>query len=119
MKGGLGERSIAYSLRVIKLYRVLAKDAVGRVLGDQLLRAATSVGANIHEAEGAQSRVDFIAKVSIAHKEAREAAYWIRLIREAQLVPEARLADLVGEADQMIKILSSSLLTAKQKKDPQ
>jgi four helix bundle protein len=72
------ERSIGYSLRIIALYRVLNRDHVGRVLGRQLLRAATSIGANAHEAQGGQSRPDFIAKMSIAHKEARECAYWLR-----------------------------------------
>ncbi|MCX5887794.1 MAG: four helix bundle protein [Proteobacteria bacterium] len=109
------ERSVAYSLRIIELYRVLEKDSMGRILGNQLLRAGTSVGANIHEAQGGQSKADFIAKMSIAYKEAREAAYWLRLIQDAKLISVTRLKDLRDETDQLIKILSSILLTSKQK----
>jgi len=61
------ERSVAYSLRIVKLYRELQKDKGGRIIGRQLLRSGTSIGANIHEARGGQSKADFIAKMSIAH----------------------------------------------------
>ena len=113
-KPDIAERRFAYSLRIITLYRELEKDSVGRILGRQLLRSATSVGANIHEAQGGQSKADFIAKMSIAHKEARETAYWLRLIREARLLPPNRIADLSDEMEQLIKILTAILLTAKQ-----
>ncbi len=110
------ERTVAYSLRVIKLYRVVQKDDVGRILGKQLLRSATSVGANVHEAQGGQSKADFIAKLSIAHKEIREAAYWLRLVAEAGLVSPVLLAELLNETEQITKILSSILLTSKRGK---
>jgi len=109
------ERSIDYSLRIIKLYRELERNSIGRILGSQLLRAGTSIGANIHEAQGGQSKADFIAKMSIAYKEARETAYWLRLIQDAKLISVTRLKDLRDETDQLIKILSSILLTSKQK----
>ncbi len=113
-KPDIVERSFSYALRIIKLYRELEKDNIGRVLGRQLLRSGTSIGANIHEAQGGQSKADFIAKVSIAHKEARETAYWLRLLQEAELIPAHRLTDLSEETEQLIKILSSIVLTAKQ-----
>jgi four helix bundle protein len=109
------ERSTAYSLRLIKLYRELEKDSVGRILGRQLLRSGTSIGANIHEAQGGQSRADFIAKISIACKEAHESAYWLRLLQEAELISASRICDLRDETEQLIKILSTILLSAKQK----
>ena len=109
------DRTVAYSLRVIKLYRELEKDSVGRILGKQLLRSATSVGANVHEAQSAQSRVDFIAKMYIGYKEARESGYWLRLIRDANLISAARLKPLCDEADELVKILSSILLSTKQR----
>ena len=109
------ERSIDYSLRIIKLYRELERNSIGRILGSQLLRAGTSIGANIHEAQGGQSKADFIAKMSIAYKEARETAYWLRLIQDAKLISVTRLKDLRDETDQLIKILSSILLASKQK----
>ncbi len=109
----IAERSFRYSLRIIKLYRELQKDGTGRVLGKQLLRAGTSIGANVHEAQAGQSRADFTAKMSIAHKEARETIYWLRLIRESDLIPPVRLADICNETDQLIRILSSILLSTK------
>ena len=108
------ERSIAYSLQIINLHRMLEKDNVGRVLGRQLLRSGTSIGANIHEAQGGQSKADLIAKLSIAYKGAHEAAYWLRLIREAALTPAECLGDAIDETNQLIKILSSILLHTKQ-----
>src|SRR5687767_12757460 len=109
------ERTVAYSLRVIRLYKELRKDEVGRVLGRQLLRAGTSIGANVHEAQSAQSKADFIAKIYIAMKEARECLYWLRLIREAQVIRPKLLESLVDETAQIAKILTSILLTAKQR----
>ena len=111
------ERSIAYAMQIIQLYRELEKDSVGRVVGRQLLRSGTSVGANIHEAQGGQSKADFIAKMSIAHKEARESAYWLRLIRDTSLVPGNQLTSVSDETEQLVKILSSILLSAKRNKE--
>jgi four helix bundle protein len=107
------ERTVVYSLRIIKLYRVLEKDSIGRILGKQVVRSGTSIGANVHEAQGGQSKADFIAKISVAHKEARETAYWLRIIKEAKIIPVTRLTDLVDETEQLIKIISSILLTSK------
>ena len=111
--GDIVERSVRYSLRIIGVYRALEKDGVGKILGNQLLRSGTSIGANVHEAQGAQSKADFIAKMSIAHKEALETAYWLRLILEADLIGPNQLRDLCDETDQLLKILSSILLTSK------
>ena len=107
------ERTVDYSLRIVKLYRELEKDSAGRVLGRQLLRLGTAIGANVHEAQGGQSKADFIAKISIAHKEARESAYWLRLIQETDLISANRISDLFDETGQLVKILSSILLTSK------
>jgi four helix bundle protein len=74
----------------------------------------TSIGANIHEGQGGQSRPDFIAKYSIAHKEALETAYWLRVIEEAKIISPARLGSLKDETSQLIKILSTILVRAKQ-----
>ena len=109
---------MAYALRMIKLYRALEKDSVGRILGKQLLRSGTSIGANVQEAQGAQSKADFIAKISIAYKECRECAYWLRLLREAKVIPAARIKTLSEETEEMKKILSSILLTSKGKPLP-
>lgn len=107
------ERSVAYALRIIELVRLLNRDEIGRILGSQLLRSGTSVGANIHEAQGAQSKADFIAKMSISHKEARESAYWLRLVGDSKIISNNRLDGLRDETEQIIKIISAILLTAK------
>jgi len=107
IKKDILERTVNYSLSIVELYRELEKDSVGRILGKQLLRSGTAVGANVHEAQGGQSKADFIAKMSIAHKEALESAYWLRLIQETELISANRISDLSRETDQLIKILSS------------
>jgi len=107
------ERSIAYSLKIIELYRELEKDNVGRIIGKQLLRSGTSIGANVHEAQGGQSKADFIAKISIAHKEAYETAYWLKVINGAGLLPRDYLSWFRNETEQIVKILSSILITTK------
>ena len=114
---GIVERTVQYSLEVIRLYRKLEWDSVGRILGKQLLRAATSIGANVHEAQGGQSRADFISKMSIAYKEARESVYWLRLIHDAQVGNENDVEPIQDETNQLVRILSSILLTAKQSKN--
>ncbi len=107
------ERTVAFSLRIIKLYRELNKDSVGRILGRQLLRSGTSIGANVHEAQAAQSRPEFVSKMYIAFKEARETSYWLRLIGEAQVIRATRLGGLADETHQLTKILAAILLSAK------
>jgi len=76
-------------------------------MAHQLLRSGTSIGANVEEGQAAQSRADFLSKLSIACKEARETHYWLRLLAAAEVVDEARLAELLDEADQIIAILTT------------
>jgi four helix bundle protein len=112
-KPNIAERSFTYALRVIKLNRELQRDEVGRVWGRQFLRSSTSIGANVHEAQGGQSKADFIAKMSIAHKEALETLYWIRLLQESRIIHADRLCDITDETQQIVRVLSSILLSAK------
>ena len=79
----------------------------------QLLRSGTSIGANICEGQSAQSRADFIHKLSIACKEARETHYWLRLLAAAEVVPENQLEELIDEANQLTAILTSITGNAK------
>jgi four helix bundle protein len=102
------ERSFSFALRIVKLCQVLdAEPGTARTLGRQLLRSGTSIGANIEEAHGSQSKADFTAKLSISCKEARETHYWLSLITAANLVPETRLSPLIDEANQLIAILTT------------
>jgi four helix bundle protein len=109
----LRSRTRAFSLRVVKLVQTMPKNMIADVLGKQLLRCATSVGANYRAACRAQSGAMFIAKLSIVVEEADETVYWLELIRDAGLVKPELLADLLDEAEQILKIMASSRKTAK------
>ncbi len=110
----LRARTRAFSLRVVKLVQTMPKNMIADALGKQVLRCATSVGANYRAACRAQSGAMFIAKLSIVVEEADETMYWLELIRDAGLVKPELLADLLDEAEQILKIMASSRKTAKQ-----
>lgn len=86
---------------------------VSRTLAYQLLRAGTSVGANVEEAQAGQSRADFVAKAYIACKEARETHYWLRLLAASSVVPAEPLSDLTSEANELVAILTSIVKKAR------
>ena len=109
----LEERTSKFSLRIIKLVGTLPGSSLGNVLGSQVLRSGTSVGANVEEAIGAISKREFAYKMSIAAKEARETHYWLRLIRDSGLV-KAEFS-LIQEALEIKKILSKTVKTAKER----
>ena len=109
----LRARTRAFSLRVIKLVQSLPKSYVAEVLGKQLLRSATSVGANYRAACRAQSKAMFISKLSIVVEEADESVFWLELIRDAELIKPELLMDLLDEAEQIMKIMSASRKTAR------
>lgn len=109
------ERSFSYALRAINLYRYLQKqrDGAGWILAKQYLRAACSIGANVEEAQSGESRADFVHKLGIAHKEARECLYWLHLLVESRTVPRNKLGSLIKETGELIRMLSSIILTTK------
>ena len=109
----LRARTRAFSLRVIKLVQSLPKSYVSEVLGKQVLRSSTSVAANYRAACRAQTKPLFISKLSIVVEEADESVFWLELIRDAELVKPDMLADLLDEAEQIMKIMSASRKTAK------
>jgi len=109
----LRARTRAFSLRVIKLVQSLPKSDVSEVLGKQVLRSATSVAANYRAACRAQTKPLFISKLSIVVEEADESVFWLELIRDAGLVKPETLADLLDEAEQIMKIMSASRKTAR------
>jgi len=114
----LPERTFRFATRVVKLCRHLdAQPGVSRTLAKQLLRSGTSIGANVEEGQAAQSKPDFIAKYSIARKEARETHYWLRLLAASDVLPENRLAKLTDEANQLIAILTTIIKKAKETKE--
>jgi len=104
----ISERAFAFAVRVVKLCRDLdGKPGVSRTLANQLLRAGTSIGANLEESKGGQSRADYRSKVSIAHKEARETHYWLRLLIATNIVSENQLSPLLDESNQLVAILTT------------
>jgi four helix bundle protein len=107
------ERTRAFALRIIKVHQALVGDGTGHILGQQLLKSGTSIGANVEEAQAGQSKSDFIAKMSIALKEARETRYWLTLIIEANLLPAKRLDAVLTEIEEIIKILYTIIQNSK------
>src|SRR5690242_8044772 len=104
----LGSRLFAFALRVVRLcQRLDERPGVARTMGQQLLRAGTSIGANYEEGQAGQSRADFLSKNCIALKEARETHYWLRLLHAAEVVSPHLLDGLIDEADQLVKILGT------------
>ena len=107
-KNDLKERTFAFATHIVRLCRTLEEPAgVSRTMARQLLRSGTSIGANVEEGQGSQSRAGFISKYSIACKEARETHYWLRLLVASDIVPAARIQDLSDEANQLIAILTT------------
>ena len=102
------ERSFSFALRIVKLCQLLDADpGAQRTLARQLLRSGTSIGANVEEAHGRQSKADFVSKMAIACKEARETHYWLRLLAASEIVPEKRLHELIDESNQLIAIFTT------------
>ena len=110
-------RAFQYSLRSIKLYRALqeAKDGAGWIIGKQFLRAATSIGANVEEAQAGETRADFIHKYGIAQKEARESRYWLSLLAEAKMIPAQRLRPLIKETEELYAVITAIICNTKRK----
>ena len=107
------ERSFEFAVRVVRLCRFLeSQDRVSRTLANQLLRAGTSIGANIEEAQAGHSKADFAAKMAIARKEAREALYWLKLLNAAEVVEAEKLSGITKEADELVRILTSIVKTS-------
>ena len=108
-------RSFSYALRAIKLYQYLQhrKDGAGWILGKQYLRAAASIGANIEEAQAGESRSDFIHKLGIAQKEARECRYWLHLLAESEIVGKQKLQPLRRETEDLLGIITAIIVNTK------
>ena len=108
MKSDLPDRTFALANRIVRLCLVLESGGrVSSTLANQLLRAGTSVGANVEEGQASESKKDFVHKYSIACKEARETHYWLRLLAASELMPPSRLEPLKDEANELIAILTS------------
>ena len=105
-KNEIKDRSFDFALRIIELTDALPERNTGYVLGKQIMRSGTSIGANVEEALAGSSKKDFKYKMSIALREARETNYWLRLIKESEIMEPARLKSLIEESVELKKILT-------------
>ena len=103
----LKKRTKDFALRVMKLIDSLPNTTQGRVIGNQLMRSATSIGANYRSANRGRSKKEFIAKIGICLEECDESAYWLELIADGELIPKDRLESLQQEANELCAILFS------------
>ena len=112
----LSERLLNFSVSVVKLVTKLDKISAGKHIANQLTRCATSAGANYEEACAAESKADFIHKLQIVLKELRESAYWLRLIGRGELIRQNGLLSILKEADELVRIVAKSVITAKSRR---
>jgi four helix bundle protein len=108
-------KAYAFALNIIKLYKQLTTETKEYVLSKQLLRAGTSIGANVNEAVSSESKRDFIHKLGIALKEARETSYWLSLLKDSNYITANSFNDLNNNCAEIIRILSSIILTTKER----
>ena len=112
----LRKRTKLFALRIVKLYASLPRSTEAQVIGKQVVRSGTSVGAHYREAKRARSTAEFISKIEVALQELDETTYWLELLSESGIVPEARLTNLKNEAEELMKMLVASAKTAKKRK---
>ncbi|MFT3844429.1 MAG: four helix bundle protein [Lacibacter sp.] len=120
MSGGksvLKDKSFAFAVRIAKVYKHLSDSKKEYVLSKQLLRSGTSVGANIREANNAESTADFIHKLSIAQKETDETLYWLEIMSSIDLLTKKEYDSLNADALELLKMIRSSILTLKKKRN--
>ena len=106
-------RTFQFGIRIVRLTQASPKTDVGRVIGNQLLRSGTAVGANYRAAARARSRAEFIAKMGIVEEECDESLYWLEMLAELELVNANRLTELQREADEILSIVIASIRTAR------
>jgi len=122
--GAGGEKPYDIGVRIVRLVEQLPRTVAGYAVGRQIVRSGTSVGANVEEADAAEhctelsstvSKRDFIHKMSIARKEAKETRFWLRIILETPLLDTPKVHALLQESDELIRILSTIIINAKKK----
>lgn len=107
------EKSYKFSIRIVKLFQHLSKNKVDYSLTRQLLRAGTSIGANIEEANKSESPNDFVHKLSIAQKEMYETEYWLRLLRDSEILEQKLAESMIEDCVILKKIVSKSIINSK------
>ncbi len=107
------DKSYAFSLRIVNLYKYLCNSDGNYIIGKQILRCGTSIGANIKEGVQAQSKPDFISKLSIALKEASETEYWLHLLHDSRYITDEQAESMLVDCVELLKLLTSIIKTAK------
>ena len=107
------QKTFAFAIRIVNLYKFLTTEKKEFVLSKQLLRSGTSIGANIEESIGGQSDKDFLSKISIAYKEARESMYWLKLLHATEYLSQEQADSLLKDAEEICKIIGSIQKTLK------
>ncbi len=113
MENAILDKSFRFAIRTVKLYRYLCDNKKEYVISKQLLRSGTSIGANVAEAQQAQSRADFVSKLSIALKEAAETGYWLRLLQATDYLSPSQFISIYRESEELKTILTSILKSTK------
>ena len=108
------QKSYAFAVRIVRLSQYLNGEKREFVLSKQVLRSGTSIGANVEEASGGQSKRDFLSKMSIAYKEARETVYWLRLLKDTGYLTQDEFDSIHTDADELCRILSKIQTSTKQ-----
>ena len=112
-ENNLREKSFRFSVRIIRLYQYITEQKREYVLSKQLLRAGTSIGANVREADNAVSKPDFVNKLGISQKEADETMYWLELMKETDYLTPAQLDSIHQDAEELLKIIRTIILNTK------
>ena len=108
------DKTLEFSIRIVNMYKYLCKEQSEFVLSKQLLRSGTSIGANVREAEHAQSKADFLNKNNIALKEANETCYWLELLHRTEYITTTMYNSIFADCEEILKILISIVKTSKQ-----
>lgn len=115
MKGDeLAERLIGFGADILKLVSSLPKTTAAKHAGEQLLRSGTSCGANYEEGRGAESRGDFVHKLSVTHKELKESRYWLKLILKSEMTKNGVAEKILPECEELCAIIGKSIVTARE-----
>lgn len=112
-KNIIQEKSFCFALRIIKLYKYLKDNKNEYVLSKQLLKSGTSIGSNIEESIGGQSKNDFVSKISVAYKEARETLYWLKLLKASNYLNQKQSESLINDCEEIIRIITKIQKTMK------
>ena len=107
------EKSTAFSIRIVNLYKYLTVIKHENVMSKQIMRSGTSIGANVSESQNAQSKADFINKLNIALKEADETMYWLKLLYQTHYLTHTEFQSLKSDTEELLKLLKSIIKTSK------